>query len=232
MRAVGASAAVRSAVPVVVLLIAVAPGRAIAQGPEPSGAVDLAVGLQWTGGTTIGRMDATETSPGGGRYQLFATRSTLAPATGIDGSLGVRLSRAIEVGVASSFARSSLRTQISSDVEGIPDVEVAEDVTQLTVEGAIVVRLSWRPLGRARPFVGAGAGYLRQMHEGRTLIETGSTAHVRIGLDYLLHADGRGAVKAMGLRLDARAVLRSGGVQFDDRVRVAPAVGASLFARF
>jgi len=49
---------------------------------------------------------------------------------------------------------------------------------------------------------------------------------------WLLFARPRGLVNAMGLRVDARAVVRTKGVAFDDGGHASPAVGASAFVRF
>lgn len=214
------------------VLILLAPAEVLGQAAADPGTLDLGVGLQWIGASSIGQINATETAPNGGRFRLFSTSSTLAPATGIEMTALARLSRALAVGAAASLGRSRLRVQIDSDAEGIPDAEAFEDVTELLVEAVVLVRLNWRPTARSRPFVGAGAGYLRHLHEGRTLVETGSMFQAGAGLDYLLGSGGTGGLKATGLRFEAKALVRSGGVAYDDRTHAAPAFSASLFARF
>jgi hypothetical protein len=83
------------------------------------------------------------------------------------------------------------------------------------------------------PFVTGGGGYLRQLHEGATLVQTGSIYYIGAGASIALStADRRQRVKQIGLRLDTRAIVRTGGVTIDGRAYTAPAVGASLFARF
>jgi hypothetical protein len=41
-----------------------------------------------------------------------------------------------------------------------------------------------------------------------------------------------GAVKGLGIRVDARAAFAGGGTSLDGDVHVAPAAGASVFVRF
>ena len=215
------------------VLIPALPVPALAQPAPIAGAFEVAGGVRWTGALSNGTQGARETTPSGSRFSLFETRTSLAPETGFEGSLSFRLGPSVDLRGSAGYARSDMRTAISSDVEGIPDIVASEAVTQLAVEGALVVRLSnWHPTDRATPFVSGGGGYLRHLHEGRTLIENGTTFHVGGGLDYLLTTAGRGGVKTTGLRVDVRSVWREGGVAFDDRSRVSPAVGVSLFARF
>ena len=82
------------------------------------------------------------------------------------------------------------------------------------------------------PFVTGGVGHLRQMHEERTLSRPGCTISVGGGVKWLLFARPRGLVNAIGVRVDARAVVRTKGVAFDDGGHASPAVGASAFVRF
>jgi hypothetical protein len=216
-----------------VLLSPALPVPALAQSVPLAGALEVAGGVLWTGELSNGTQGAFETTPSEGRYALFQTRTVLAPAAGFEGSLSLRLGPSVDVRGHTSYASSDLRTAISADVEGVPDIVASEAVTQLAVEGALVVRLpNWRPTDRATPFVSGGGGYLRHLHEGRILVENGITFHLGGGLDYLLKSAGWGAVKATGLRVDVRSVWRKGGVAFDDRSHVSPAVGVSLFARF
>jgi hypothetical protein len=210
-------------------LIAVGTSDAMAQ-PTP-GKLDLGAGVQWTGAMALGDMDATETASNGSRFRLFASSTSLEPSTGLEGSVRFQVAPAVEVGVASSFSRARLRSKIASDVEGVPDVEALEDISEFVIAATVLARLNWRPVGRASPFVTVGAGYLRHLHESRLLVETGSVFHLGAGLDYILRA-GSGALKATGVRVDGRALFRSNGVAFDDRWRAAPAVGASIFTRF
>ena len=205
-------------------------GVAVAQTP---GRINVSAGVKWTGETSAGSMDATETAPTPARYRLFATQTALVPSTGVDTAVGVRVTRAIEAELSAGYAVSDLRTRIRSDAESIPDAEAVEAVSQLSLEASLLAHFGrWALFGRATPFVSAGGGYLRHVHEGRTLAETGTIYHAGGGVTLPLRSSGRGLLKGTGLRADARAVVRKGGAAFDDEPRVAPAVGLSFFARF
>jgi len=214
-------------------LLSLLPASALAQSPAPfPGRFEVAAGTRWIGRTRLGTLDATETGSGGARFRLFSTESDLEAAIGPEARVGVRLTRLLQAEASMFYSTAQLSTRISSDVEGGEPVRVTEPVKQFLIEGAIVAHLTrWR-LGRwGVPYVAAGAGYLRQLHE-ETLIETGQSYHVGGGLNCLLKTWGGGRAKAVGVRADARAGVRVKGVAFDDRLHVAPTFGASLFLRF
>jgi hypothetical protein len=197
------------------------------------GRVEIGAGIKRTAEMSLRAADAEETSASGGRFRLFASETVLEPVTSVEGRVAVQLTRMIQVGVAGSYATARLATRLSSDTENIPNVTAQERLSQWTVAGEMTAELpAWKIGAGATPFLVAGAGYLRELHEGRTLSEQGRFYDVGGGLNVALRTAPRAAVKSVGIRVDARARLRTGGVAFDDRVRVTPAVGASFFARF
>ena len=60
----------------------------------------------------------------------------------------------------------------------------------------------------------------------------GQTYHAGGGVKVLFASHPRAHVKGMGVRLDARVVVRTKGITFDGRRSIAPGLGASFFARF
>jgi hypothetical protein len=195
------------------------------------GRVELGGGARWIGGIPFNRIDAAETSAGGGRLTLFASDTELDASPGVQAHIGVRLTSVLQVEGGVAYNSTNLTTRISSDVEGIPDVSVSSAVGQYLVEAGLTATLSrWRT-GRFAPFASAGAGYLRQLHEGRTLIETGRSYYAGGGVTLLLTSGG-GRLKATGLRVDVRATFLQDGVAIEDGTQTVPSVGASLFVRF
>jgi hypothetical protein len=202
--------------------------------PEP-GRFEISAGPLWTGGAGYGSRDATLTSPNGDRYRLFSTTNELGAATGIEARFGVRLTRIVSAEIAGSYAVPSLNTSISSDVEGASSLIASEPIKQFTLEAAAIVLLpKWRFGSRALPFVDAGGGYLRQLHDERALVETGRIYHVGGGVKFVLATRGqsRNRRTQMGIRADACASIRTGAATLDGRAHTAPALGVSLFARF
>ncbi len=199
---------------------------------EP-GHVELAIGPLWVGRQALGSGDANETTAAGGNLLLFSTSTELSSATGLEARVGVRLSRAFEAEASGTYATPQIRTQISHDVEGAAPVTATEVIKQFTIGGGVVwyVRPA-RSASRLAPFVTAGAGYLRQLHESGTLVETGRFYQFGGGVKYVFVSRPGSRLKGIGARIDVRALVRQQGVAFDAGGHLSPAVGASLFARF
>ena len=199
-----------------------------------AGRIEVAAGVLAIGAVSFGSRDATLTAPDGSRFRLFSTSSDLASAAGLEVRVGGRVTRAIEAEVTSSFAVPRLNTAVTNDVEAAASTTASEPITQITIEGGALVYLPWRLGRRSAPFVIAGGGYLRELHEGQALAQTGRIYHVGGGIKMPLvsRASPRGWLKQMGVRIDARAVIRTAGVTLDAGAHTAPAVAASAFVRF
>jgi len=193
------------------------------------------VGGGWFGGADLGRADANvraNASPAQ-PLRLFGTETRMAGAPSLHADVGFAFARrwGVEGGVVVS--RPELRTSISEDAEGAPALIVGEGIDQYVFEGRVVIMLDELRLGpRSIPFVTAGAGYLRQLHEGQTVIEEGVVYHAGGGLKHWLFARDRGAIKAAGVRLDARLYLLTAGIAFDDGPRPQGAVSGAAFLAF
>lgn len=221
-------AALVAAATVAGLVAAAAPVRAQA---AEFGRLELGVGGIWLGGFTLGSANATETSATLQSVPIFTAASSVGGAPAAEARVGWRFTRALSVEANASLARPELRVALSNDVENAPSVTVAERVQQFAVGAALAWHL---PVGspRVAPFVSAGGGYLRELHENATLLQTGRYYRVGGGVDLLLAARAAGRPRALGVRVDARAIVRVNGVAFDDAAHVAPAGGASFFIRF
>ncbi len=210
------------------------PALAGAQEP-PIDRFDIVVGGRWFAPVPLGAGSATLTTPGGGTIALFSTDTELSGAPAVEARFGVRLSRHFRLEGIASFGFGRLVTTITGDLEGAADLEVSESIREMIFGGALVAEIgAWRMGGRVVPFVTGGGGYLRQLHEGRPIIEDGQIYHAGGGLNVLL---GRGVgwtgrATAVGLRFDARAELRTGGISLDDEADYSWSTGVLLFFRF
>ena len=194
--------------------------------------LELSGGPIWIGAIRFGSSEATLTGAGGDRFRLFSTSSELLRATGVEARVGYRVTRLVHAEISGSYARPQLSTTVGSDVESGPTLTASEAITQITIEGAGRVDLPVAAIGRhIMPFATAGAGYLRQLHEGATLVQTGRTYHVGGGATIALLSRDRGWLKQMGVRVDVRAQVRS-GIALDGRAHAAPAVAAAIYGRF
>jgi len=219
---------------VALLLVAGHVPIAVAQPIGPvAGRLELAAGLLWAGGQPLGSRDANLTTGTGATLRLFSTTSELAAAAGFEARVGVRVTRAFDVEASASYGTPELRTRVSNDLENTTGATPSESVKQYTVGAGV---LWYAPLrkssSRVRPFVIGGAAYLRQLHEAATLVATGQTYQIGGGAKVLLASRTRKTIKAAGVRLDARAIVRTKGIAFDGRRSISPAADASLFVRF
>jgi hypothetical protein len=209
--------------------IVVAPG--VAWGQALPGRFEVAVGARWTGGAAFDSRDAVESTSDGGRYVLFTSSSELGASTAPEVRVGVRLTPVLNVEAAFYFDKADLETRLASDVENIPDFTARESVSQAVFEAGLTAQLPRWTLGSATPFISGGAGFIRELHENDYIAESGAVYYVGGGLTAVLRQT-TGLIKALGVRGDVRATVRSGGVAFDDAATVAPALGISFFTRF
>jgi hypothetical protein len=193
---------------------------------------ELTAAAVWTSGSSLGRDDATETrnQTGGGPFVLFVGSSEVGSGFGAEGRLAFNLTPRIAIEGGALVAFQQVSTRLTSDAEGIPDETAVEDLTEYIFDGAIVFHL--RPIGQFVPFVRAGVGYLRQLHEGQTLVETGTVYHGGGGVSYWLSSGGRGFFKGWALRGEARLIVRDGGFSFDDGTRTGAAATGALVVAF
>lgn len=199
---------------------------------QSHGRVEVGGGARWSGATAFGEVVAAETMFGGGTRELFQSSTALDQSIGAEARVGVRLTSLLQVEGTVALNRTDLTTSVTGDVEGVSDTSAREPVTQYAFEGGALLQLArWRR-GRFTPFAAGGAGYLRQVHDGRAAVDTGRSFYGGGGVKYLLTSGGRGRVKATGLRGEVRAVFTSTGIGPDDKLRTAPSVSGSLFVRF
>jgi hypothetical protein len=220
----------------VVLFIALASfgasARLFAQTAADVSRVEISAGVRWIGSLDLASVPANETTLGGGQRALFDSTTTLDRSFGGTVTVGVRLSQLIRVEGSAVYSPTQLITRVTDDTEGAPDTAISAPVTQILVEGGVVATPPpWRTR-HVSPFVTAGIGYLRQLNDGRTLVETGGSYYVGGGLYYVRTSTRPGRVKATGLRADVRALGLHHGVAPDSDWRAAPAITATFFMRF
>jgi hypothetical protein len=214
------------------VLLQVTPAFAQPSAP-PSYRLEAGIGVIWIGQEPIGMRAATETTGPGGTLPLFNTSSELAGAAGFDGRIGVRLSRSLVAEAEGSYLKPQLRIAISADTEGAAAVTASETIQQFTIGGNVRWMLPGRRWPRRlAPFALAGGGYMRQLHDQATLVETGRFYQFGAGVDALLVTARRFHTRGVGARADVRAVVRAKGIAFDGGSKTSPAVGLSAFVRF
>jgi len=199
------------------------------------GRIEIAVGASWVGPLSFGSRDANETTSTLAQLPLFSASTRLAGAPSVEGRIGWRLSSTLMVEGDASYGRPELQVTVTNDVEAgltSSSVTAAERIEQFTVGGSVVWYAPVRQSSRFAPFLTAGGGYLRQLHETATFVQTGRYYQFGGGLAFPLTSRPVGRLKSVGVRIDARGLVRVDGVAFDSNARIAPAAGGSLFVRF
>jgi hypothetical protein len=203
-----------------------------AQIAVPPGRVEIGGGILWIGAQSMGTRNATETAGAGSPLTLFTAASTLDAAPAADVHVAVKATRALEADMSATYARPSLRVQISGDFESAAGVAATERLQQYTVGGGVNWYFLERRTSAVAPFVNVSLGYLRQLHENATLVDSGRYYQVGGGAKIMLSSRTGKRVKGAGIRADARAFIRSKAVALDGRSPASLALGASLFVRF
>ncbi|MGH9202342.1 MAG: hypothetical protein ACRD2A_14030 [Vicinamibacterales bacterium] len=189
----------------------------------------------WSAGYGIGeslaqlRSNATGAQPA--PFTLLGVTSSIEPLAGMEANLGYAITPSLVVEGGGWFARANIAVELSRDAEAAPRSIDGEKLHQLVLSGGVVWRLPWSFGPRAAPFVTGGAGYLRQLHEERTLVETGRIVYLGAGVRYFI-AGGHGVGRSVGLRGDVRATWRSPGIDFEDKTRAFPTITVLVFAGF
>lgn len=195
------------------------------------GSIEAAGGGMFAPGFDMGSMTAelTRSTPTD-KFDLFSSDTEVSGFPGAFVRLGYYLSESVSVEGGIRYARPTLSVRLSGDAESAPDVTADETVSHYVFEGSVLWHL--RDLsfgsGSAIPYLSGGAGYLRELHEGNQLVETGQEYHALAGLNVWL---GSGAHR-FGLRFEGGLSARKKGFDFDESLRMQPVVFAGLSYSF
>jgi hypothetical protein len=190
----------------------------VGQAPH-TGTIEVSGGGLWSGGYSFETALANETrNPPTGTepLTLFQGEPSLEGGAGADAHLGVYVGRRIAIEGGLQFSRQSLVVRTSGDFENAPDATASSSVAQYVIDGSFLYHFG---AGRLTPFALVGGGYLRQVLQDNSIVETGNDVHGGGGVKYWL-----------GLRVEARVSSRSGGVSLDasTKRRIVPTVSAGV----
>lgn len=191
------------------------------------GSFEAAGGGMFVPGFDMGSMTAelTRSTPTE-KFDLFQSDSEVSGFPGMFVRLGYYLADSLSVEGGFRYARPTLSVRLSGDAESAPDVTADETVSHYLFEGSALWHL--RDLsfasGSAIPYVSGGAGYLRELHEGNQLVETGQEYHALAGINFWL---GSGTHR-LGLRFEGGLSARKKGFDPDESLRMQPIVFAGV----
>jgi hypothetical protein len=230
---------VKTPLAAVVVLLVAAPGYAqtaakTAVNPRAP-QVELEFGVGLFSGAGLGSGDAELRANAQARqpYRLFSADSRFARAPAVHLRVAVPLGPRLGLEGGVTWSRPDIRTSLTADADGAAPLTAVEQVHQYVFDASVVWMLQGLRLGeRVIPFVSGGGGYLRQLHEGRTLVEHGQAYHAGGGIKYSLFTRSRQVVRSAGFKAEARLELLRGGIAFEDHPRRHAAISGSVFVGF
>ena len=215
----------RATILVAMLLLCVGTANADAQ-------VTISAGPEWLGGHPLGtstaqlRTNAPGTTPP--PFTLLTVDSRIAPSAAGEMRVGVAITRRLTLEGGAAFGRRRVPLSISGDLEAGPQRLDGESLHHYVFDGGLAFQLR-RPSGtRLRSFVLGGAGYLRQLHQDRTLVKAGQIFYAGGGAKYWLRQRPDSS-RSLGVRGDVRLNVRRQGVDFENKTRLYPSVSLLLF---
>jgi hypothetical protein len=151
---------------------------------------------------------------------LFRTQGEVSGFPGIYARVGVYVSRAISVEGGLRFAKPELRYRLSQDFEQAAEETATDSTTHYVFDGSVLFHFTGASFGggRGMPFVSAGGGYIRELHEGNELVETGNEFHATAGIKYWF-GSGR---QRFGLRGEFGVSSRQKGFETTEDRRTLP----------
>jgi hypothetical protein len=213
---------------VFVCLPALAAAQVYIGGDAPhSGSIEVGGDGTFAQGFDMGSATADlTTSSATQRFDLFKTQSRVDAFPGVSLRFGYYLSRSISLEGAMRYARPTISTALSGDAESAPDLTATETASHYVFAGSVLFDFPKAAFAgsRAVPFLSAGAGYLRELHEGNQLVETGIEYHGTAGLKVWM---GSGDHR-FGLRFEGGFTARENGLDNQDERRILPMASAGL----
>lgn len=172
--------------------------------------------------SSLGTRSADLTRPDGSPLELFSTDNRAATRAGVEAMLTFPLWSRLAAEAAGSWSRGDVESRIEHDFENADLVVASTSLTRFTIEGGALYDLKRRP--RWTWFVRGTAGWMRELTGENVVAKDGVVGNIGSGVKYWWREPAAGR-RGMGLRVEGRANLRSGGVVIgDDKVRIAGVV--------
>ena len=186
MRGLGRTFAVAIAA-LTAIVVSGGAAQAQTQAPKqkrPPRAKTLSFGGVWIAPLSLGTATAGLERPDGSQLVVFQAENDLGPGLGVETGLAIELRRNFLVEISGGWVHTELRTRVSDDVESAPDLTLTETLTRFSVEASGLWQ--FRTRGATVYFVRGGAGWMRELTGGASLVEDGVVANGGLGLRHLV----------------------------------------------
>ena len=233
MRGLGRTFAVAIAA-LTAIVVSGGAAQAQTQAPKqkrPPRAKTLSFGGVWVAPLSLGTATAGLERPDGSQLVVFQAENDLGPGLGVETGLAIELRRNFLVEISGGWVHSELRTRVSDDVESAPDLTLTETLTRFSVEASGLWQ--FRTRGATAYFVRGGAGWMRELTGGASLVEDGVVANGGLGLRHWWRDNQRGSLRQFGFRAEFRLNFRSTSLsQVEPAARISPAATGMLVIGF
>lgn len=185
------------------------------------GSIEITGGGAWSPGFDVASVNAVlSRSTQAEGFDLFSAAGDVSGFPGAYARLGLYLSRTVSIEGGVRYAKPELSYRLSGDAESADDETAAETLSHYVFDGSVLFHLTRASFagGRGIPFVSAGGGQIRELHEGNELVETGTEFHATGGVKYWL-GSGR---RRWGLRAEAGFSSRQKGLDREEARRLLP----------
>lgn len=184
-----------------------------------------------TAAATLRRNEIGAANPG--TLTLFSADAGIDRAALFEARVGFTLSPTVVIEFGGSYSRPVVVVDITNDSEAGDTPQLSDQqLSEYVVDVSGLWQIPKLKLGsRAAPYVMFGGGYLRQLDIDRVQAETGKIFQFGGGVRYWFRG-ARAQGRALGARAEIAAQARSGGVDFEEATRIAPALKIFAFVAF
>jgi hypothetical protein len=188
--------------------------------PSPAGhgrQLEIALGASFLAPVPMGSRDIAFQAPDGSMFTIAKTTSRAASSVGLDARLGFSVSSRVAIEMAGAWDLVRFQTSESGDIEGAAAGTSSMHASRLTAGGAAVFTFAERP--RTTIFALAGARWMREISQvsASGVYDDGAIVDGGAGVKIWWRQGGKGRVKRVGLRLEGRVGVRTGGMSLDEK---------------
>ena len=182
--------------------------------PPPPRPTEFVIGGLAAGPASLGTTKVELLGANGEPSQTLLRLDNKTRGYGLEVGMGVQLRRSLWLEFSGGWTRATVISRVRSDFENAEALSVSTPMSRFLVEGAVLryfnesVRNAW--------FVRGSAGWMREAAGGATLTDDGIIAGGGLGFRHWWRTAGKGGVKRLGLRVEGRALVRSGGISLGD----------------
>jgi hypothetical protein len=191
----------------------------VSTAPSPAshgGQTEFAVGASFLPPVPMGSANVDYLKSSGVPYSLANTSSRTGASVGLEVRIGFRVRQRLSFEMSGAWSHVSFQTSVANDVEASP-LTASIGVSRFAAGGAIVFKI--RSRGRKEIYALAGASWMREISQISTgaLYDDGAIVDGGAGVKIWFRDQGKGRVKRVGLRIEGRVGLRTGGLQLDTK---------------